>query len=105
MYVTKRKLKKGQNKYTVQIIDCKRISGKTKQTTIKYIGYAKTEKELDDLLSLGADVKQMILDRGSEKEIDLYLKKQISLIKGCSSKISDCRHICTKIIGFHDIYP
>ena len=104
MFVTKRKLKKDQDKYTVQIIDSKRISGKTKQTTIKYIGYAKTEDELNGLLAIGSDIKQMILERKSEAEIDLYLKKHISLIKGCSSKILDCKHIYTKIIGFHDIY-
>ena len=103
MFISKKKINKTDN-YTVQILENIRINGKYKQHIIKYIGYAKSEAELKSLLELANQIKQMIADRKALEEIDLYLKKHLSLIKGCSSKISDCKHICTKIIGFHDIY-
>lgn len=104
MFVSKKKLR-NPGSYAVQLVESKRREdGKVRQNIIKYIGHAIGEKELEQLMTLGNQVKDMVLKNSSDKKIDAFVKKNLSQIKGSAIRLDTCSVIHKKITGIHDIF-
>lgn len=103
MYVRKKTTKKNPNTY-VQLVEGHWVDGKARQRVIKHIGTASNQVELDGIVDIANEVKALYGQRYSELDIDKYLERELSKLKGAKTQVLNCREIKRINTGITDIY-
>jgi len=103
MFISKKTNRKNPHTY-IQLIESYREKGKVRQRVVKHIGTARNPDELEQVLRLAAEAKELIERNTSEAEIDYYIQKELSKIQGGRGDILDCRPIQEIVTGIHEVY-
>ena len=104
MFISKKRTKKNPNVY-VQLIESYRNSeGKVRQKVIKHIGSAATDENLEKIVALGNEIKDMFQNGKNNDVINAYLKTELSKINGSRSYILNCEPVKTINKGIVDVY-
>lgn len=103
MFVRKKRSSSNPNTY-IQLIESYRLDGKVRQKVIKHIGTASEPQQLEQLIELGNQLKNLYSQNSSQQEIDSYYQREMSKIQGHKSNPSHCIKVGKQITGIHDIY-
>lgn len=103
MYVRKKTTKKNPNTY-IQIVEGYWVDGKARQRVVKHIGTASNPTELDGIVAIAQEVKTLYEQKESELEIDKYLERELSKLKGAKAQVLNCKEIKRVNIALPDIY-
>ena len=103
MFIRKKTTQKNPNTY-IQLVESYRDDGKPRQRVVKHIGTAINDKQLEHLLKLAEQVIQLYSNNATEAQVDDLIRKELSILQGSRSDVTNCQLIkkCTKSI--HDIY-
>ena len=104
MFVSKKRTKRNPNVYVQLVESYRNNEGKVRQRVVKHIGSAATEENLEKVVALGNKVKNMLLNKASEVEINSFIKQELSKINGSRSLILNCVPIKTVNKGIPDVY-
>lgn len=103
MYVRKKSTKRNPNTY-VQLVESIRVDGKVKQRVVKHIGTSTNDEEHNGLIQIANAVKKLYAEYAEESEIDKYIEKEISKLKGTKSQILNCQEVKRINTSIHEIY-
>lgn len=103
IFIRKKTSRKNPNTY-VQLIESYRENGKNRQRVIKHIGTARNNEQLEQVLNIAQNMKQLLEKSVSESEINQYIRKEFSKIQDSSSDVLHYQPIKNVIIGIHEVY-
>ena len=104
MFARKKRNNSNPHIYVQLVENWRDEESKTRQRVVKHIGTAINEEQLEQLMKVADKVKLMYEDYEEEKDIDLFIKREVDRIHGSGTDILNCQPIKKVTYGVHDIY-